>query len=78
MTDRRARVTQAPRDDCEADGEVGDLAEFSLFINFVIHSRRFLPHVVTGPDGPAARQGTLGPECETPADKHNDDKARRV
>lgn len=39
----------------------------------VIHLRR-LPHVVTGPDGPAAAQETLGRVCETPTDKHNGNK----
>lgn len=62
-------------------GDGAELAEFSLLINcerLRDSQPQVFPHVVTGPDGPAAPQETLGPECETPTDKHNDHKAHRV
>lgn len=75
MTDRRARVTQAPKRTAKV-GDGAALAECSLFINcerLRDSQPQLFPHVVTGPDGPAAPQ-----ECETPTDKHNDHKAHRV
>lgn len=43
---------------------------------FVIHSRRFFRTSWLGPM--VLPLGTLGPECETPTDKHSDHKAHRV
>lgn len=65
VTDWRARVTQAPRDDAEVDGKVGDgatLAAQSFRCVDCERRRDSPPHVVTGPDGPSAARETLG-EC---------------